>query len=197
MMSWINRNGLAGFRTPLIHYPFIFLSISKPVWGALDDCSVPSASMPGGLPIVRGRSPGVVLVPGVGASFLGVGVLDFRLGVDDLSFWRTQILLTFACNFVLYPLTETCKFPSCDSQPDTHTLRQKWNSVHVRVRKSPSESKNTPFGREIQSDNLSGWLKVIQSNTDTSLQPECVCMCVSGRDRAINLCLEVMLIKSG
>lgn len=47
---------------------------------------VPKASMPGGLPIVRGRSPGVVLVPGVGASFLGVGVLDFRLGVDDLSF---------------------------------------------------------------------------------------------------------------
>lgn len=45
-----------------------------------------SASMPGGLPIVRGRRPGVVLVPGVGASFLGVGVLDFRLGVDDLSF---------------------------------------------------------------------------------------------------------------
>lgn len=45
-----------------------------------------SASMPGGLPIVSGRSPGVVLVPGVGASFLGVGVLDFRLGVDDLSF---------------------------------------------------------------------------------------------------------------
>lgn len=48
--------------------------------------NVPNASMPGGLPIVRGRSPGVVLVPGVGASFLGVGVLDLRLGVDDLSF---------------------------------------------------------------------------------------------------------------
>jgi len=47
---------------------------------------IPSASKPGGLPIVRGRSPGVVLVPAVGASFLGVGVLDFRLGVDDLSF---------------------------------------------------------------------------------------------------------------
>lgn len=47
---------------------------------------VPNASMPGGLPIVRGLSPGVVLVPGVGASFLGVGVLDLRLGVDDLSF---------------------------------------------------------------------------------------------------------------
>lgn len=47
----------------------------------------PNASiMPDGLPIVRGRSPGVVLVPGVGASFLGVGVFDFKLGVDDLSF---------------------------------------------------------------------------------------------------------------
>lgn len=45
-----------------------------------------SASIPGGLPMVRGRRPGVVLVPGVGASFLGVGVLDLRLGVDDLSF---------------------------------------------------------------------------------------------------------------
>lgn len=45
-----------------------------------------SASMPGGFPMVRGLRPGVVLVPGVGASFLGVGVLDLRLGVDDLSF---------------------------------------------------------------------------------------------------------------
>lgn len=36
--------------------------------------------------MVRGLSPGVLLVPGVGASFLGVGVLDFRLGVEDLSF---------------------------------------------------------------------------------------------------------------
>lgn len=42
-------------------------------------------SMPGGLPGI-GRSPGVVLVPGVGASFLGVGVLDFSPGVEDLSF---------------------------------------------------------------------------------------------------------------
>lgn len=49
--------------------------------------------MPGGLPIVRGLSPGVVLVPGVGASFLGVGVLDFRLGVDDLSFWNRETFL--------------------------------------------------------------------------------------------------------
>lgn len=48
--------------------------------------------MPGGLPIVRGRRPGVVLVPGVGASFLGVGVLDFRLGVDDLSFYSRDAL---------------------------------------------------------------------------------------------------------
>lgn len=63
--------------------------------------SVPNASMPGGLPIVRGRSPGVVLVPGVGASFLGVGVLDFRLGVEDLSFWnRDTILLEGATYFV-------------------------------------------------------------------------------------------------
>lgn len=45
-----------------------------------------NASMPGGFPMVRGRSPGVVLVPGVGTSFLGVGVFDFRLGVDDFSF---------------------------------------------------------------------------------------------------------------
>lgn len=50
------------------------------------------ASMPGGLPMVRGRSPGVVLVPGVGASFLGVGVLDLRLGVDDLSFYNKDAL---------------------------------------------------------------------------------------------------------
>lgn len=42
--------------------------------------------MPLGLPGM-GRSPGVLLVPGVGASFLGVGVLDLRPGVEDLSFW--------------------------------------------------------------------------------------------------------------
>lgn len=35
-----------------------------------------------------GRSPGVVLVPGVGASLRGVGVLDLRPGVEDLSFCR-------------------------------------------------------------------------------------------------------------
>lgn len=50
-----------------------------------------NASIPGGLPMVRGRRPGVVLVPGVGASFLGVGVLDLRLGVDDLSFWGGRV----------------------------------------------------------------------------------------------------------
>lgn len=50
--------------------------------------------MPGGFPIDKGRSPGVVLVPGVGASFLGVGVLDFRLGVDDLSFCNREIILS-------------------------------------------------------------------------------------------------------
>lgn len=46
---------------------------------------IPIGSMPGGLPGIE-RSPGVVLVPGVGASFLGVGVLDLRPGVEDLSF---------------------------------------------------------------------------------------------------------------
>lgn len=55
-------------------------------WSTSEDVPIPKASMPGGLPMLRGRSPGVVLVPAVGASFLGVGVLDFRLGVDDLSF---------------------------------------------------------------------------------------------------------------
>lgn len=48
--------------------------------------NIPKGSIPDGLPGI-GRSPGVVLVPGVGASFLGVGVLDFSPGVDDLSFW--------------------------------------------------------------------------------------------------------------
>lgn len=47
--------------------------------------SQPRASMPGGLPRM-GLSPGVELVPGVGASLRGVGVLDFRPGVEDLSF---------------------------------------------------------------------------------------------------------------
>ena len=41
--------------------------------------------MPGGLPRM-GLSPGVELVPGVGASLRGVGVLDLRPGVEDLSF---------------------------------------------------------------------------------------------------------------
>lgn len=45
---------------------------------------LPRASM-GGLPRM-GRSPGVLLVPGVGASLRGVGVLDLRPGVEDLSF---------------------------------------------------------------------------------------------------------------
>lgn len=47
---------------------------------------LPKASMPRGLPGM-GLRPGVVLVPGVGASLRGVGVLDFRPGVEDLSFW--------------------------------------------------------------------------------------------------------------
>lgn len=46
----------------------------------------PKASI-GGLPRM-GRSPGVVLVPGVGASLRGVGVLDLSPGVEDLSFCR-------------------------------------------------------------------------------------------------------------
>lgn len=46
---------------------------------------IPIGSMPGGLPGID-LSPGVVLVPGVGASFLGVGVLDLSPGVEDLSF---------------------------------------------------------------------------------------------------------------
>lgn len=40
-----------------------------------------------------GRRPGVELVPGVGASLRGVGVFDFRPGVDDLSFCKTEISL--------------------------------------------------------------------------------------------------------
>lgn len=47
--------------------------------------SQPRASMPGGLPKM-GLSPGVELVPGVGPSLRGVGVLDLRPGVEDLSF---------------------------------------------------------------------------------------------------------------
>lgn len=55
-------------------------------------CYLLSASMPGGFPGC-GLSPGVLLVPGVGASLRGVGVLDFNPGVEDLSFcemkeWR-------------------------------------------------------------------------------------------------------------
>ena len=51
---------------------------------------IPIGSMPGGLPGID-RSPGVVLVPGVGASFLGVGVLDLSPGVEDLSFCRGKV----------------------------------------------------------------------------------------------------------
>lgn len=47
--------------------------------------ALPIVSMPGGLPRI-GRSPGLPLVPGVGASLRGVGVLDFSTGVEDLSF---------------------------------------------------------------------------------------------------------------
>lgn len=51
---------------------------------------IPIGSMPGGLPGID-RSPGVVLVPGVGASFLGVVVLDLSPGVEDLSFCRGKV----------------------------------------------------------------------------------------------------------
>lgn len=51
-----------------------------------------SGSMPLGLPGI-GLSPGVLLVPGVGASFLGVGVLDLSPGVDDLSLWPKSLVL--------------------------------------------------------------------------------------------------------
>lgn len=47
---------------------------------------LPNTSMPRGLGPGMGLSPGVLLVPGVGASLRGVGVLDFRPGVEDLSF---------------------------------------------------------------------------------------------------------------
>ncbi len=48
-----------------------------------------NASMPGIFPGM-GLSPGVLLVPGVGASLRGVGVLDFKPGVEDLSFWKLK-----------------------------------------------------------------------------------------------------------
>lgn len=50
-----------------------------------------SDSMPGGFPVM-GRRPGVELVPGVGASLRGVGVFDFRPGVDDLSLWLISLV---------------------------------------------------------------------------------------------------------
>lgn len=56
----------------------------------------PSGSMPLGLPGI-GLSPGVLLVPGVGASFLGVGVLDLSPGVDDLSFWMQKKTKKIKC----------------------------------------------------------------------------------------------------
>jgi len=52
--------------------------------------------MPLGLPGI-GLSPGVLLVPGVGASFLGVGVLDLSPGVDDLSFWMQKKTKKIKC----------------------------------------------------------------------------------------------------
>lgn len=69
--------------------------------------SQPRASMPGGLPKM-GLSPGVELVPGVGASLRGVGVLDLRPGVEDLSFcgWKERaatitILQTRRCRLTI------------------------------------------------------------------------------------------------
>lgn len=72
----------------------------------------------------------------------------------------------------------------------TNTKKETESMLELKIKK---QQKNTPTGREIQSDKLSGWLKVIQSNTDTSLQPQYVC----GGDRGINLHLEVKLVKSG
>lgn len=61
--------------------------------------------------------------------------------------------------------------------------------------KIPHRVKNTLTGRKIQSNNLSGRLEVIQSNTDTSITAM-VCVCVFG-GTDINLCLEVKLIRRG
>lgn len=107
--------------------------------------------MPGGFPIDRGRSPGVVLVPGVGASFLGVGVLDFRLGVDDLSFCNRDYLV-LKCTKSPYKQIKTLK---CRHINKTVSTTKVQNPVRV---------KNTPTGRKIQSDNLSGRFELIQSN---------------------------------
>lgn len=73
--------------------------------------------MPGGLPMVRGLSPGVLLVPGVGASFLGVGVLDFRLGVEDLSF----------CNRDAFKYVRLCG----GLKHSTHTHRVKNTGINL------------------------------------------------------------------
>lgn len=75
--------------------------------------------MPGGLPIVKGRRPGVELVPGVGASFLGVGVLDFRLGVDDLSFYKQKIF-NLGCNLFCILLLRVLRL----IYPHTHVNRK-------------------------------------------------------------------------
>lgn len=47
--------------------------------------NLPKGSIPGDFR-GAGRRPGVLLVPGIGISLLGVGVLDFKPGVEDLSF---------------------------------------------------------------------------------------------------------------
>lgn len=80
--------------------------------------------MPGGLPIVRGRRPGVVLVPGVGASFLGVGVLDFRLGVDDLSFYNRDAL-----SLVLYDPSGSAHVSTAHTPKSVSVLQLKINAV--------------------------------------------------------------------
>lgn len=54
-------------------------NVALPAW-------LTRGSMAGGLPR-PGRSPGVALVPGVGISLRGVGVLDFRTGVLAFSCW--------------------------------------------------------------------------------------------------------------
>lgn len=72
--------------------------------------------------MVRGRRPGVVLVPGVGASFLGVGVLDFRLGVDDLSFYNTDAL-----SLVLYDPSGSVHITTAHARKSASVLQFKIN----------------------------------------------------------------------
>lgn len=88
MDSGVRRAGAAaGGQKPLVSGR----TGREPFRGKKKKPSQPRASMPGGLPRM-GLSPGVELVPGVGASLRGVGVLDLRPGVEDLSFcgWKER-----------------------------------------------------------------------------------------------------------